>query len=89
MQHLRYSSSLRIVHESGAILTEKIDGKYWMYWLGTSRDHKDEMGLSHSYDVLHWTEATEIPALPARPENSILASSSPAHRRFSRLKELC
>jgi predicted GH43/DUF377 family glycosyl hydrolase len=53
--------------KSGAILTEKIDGKYWMYWLGTSRDHKDEMGLSHSYDLLHWTEATEIPVLPARP----------------------
>jgi predicted GH43/DUF377 family glycosyl hydrolase len=53
--------------KSGAILTEKIDGKYWMYWLGTSRDHKDEMGLSHSYDLVHWTEATEIPVLPARP----------------------
>ena len=53
--------------KSGAILTEKIDGKYWMYWLGTSRDHKDEMGLAHSYDLLHWTEATEIPVLPARP----------------------
>jgi beta-1,2-mannosidase len=53
--------------KSGAILTEKIDGKYWMYWLGTSRDRKDEMGLAHSYDLLHWTEATEIPVLPARP----------------------
>jgi predicted GH43/DUF377 family glycosyl hydrolase len=53
--------------KSGAILTEKIAGKYWMYWLGTSRDHKDEMGLAHSYDLLHWTEATEIPVLPARP----------------------
>ncbi len=53
--------------KSGAILTEKIDGRYWMYWLGTSRDHKDEMGLAHSYDLLHWTEATEIPVLPARP----------------------
>lgn len=53
--------------KSGAILTEKIDGKYWMYWLGTSRDHNDEMGLSHSYDLVHWTEASETPVLPARP----------------------
>jgi len=53
--------------KSGAILSEKIDGKYWMYWLGTSRGHKDEMGLSHSYDLVHWTEATETPVLPTRP----------------------
>lgn len=53
--------------KSGAILTEKIDGKYWMFWLGTTPDHKDQMGLSHSYDLLHWTEATETPVLPARP----------------------
>ena len=52
--------------KSGAILTEKIDGKYWMYWMGTI-DHRDQMGLSHSYDLLHWTEATETPVLPARP----------------------
>ncbi len=53
--------------KSGAILTEKIDGKYWMFWLGTTPDHKDQMGLSHSYDLVHWTEATETPVLPARP----------------------
>jgi beta-1,2-mannosidase len=74
--------------KSGAILTEKIDGKYWMYWLGTSRDHKDEMGLSHSYDLVHWTEATEIPCSRPARENSIPASSSPARRRFSLPKEL-
>jgi hypothetical protein len=63
--------------KSGAILTEKIDGKYWMYWLGTSRDHKDEMGLSHSYDLVHWTEATEIPCSRPARENSIPASFEP------------
>src|SRR5258706_8303928 len=31
--------------KSGAILSQKIHGKYWMYWLGTSPDKKDEMGL--------------------------------------------
>jgi predicted GH43/DUF377 family glycosyl hydrolase len=53
--------------KSGAILTEKIDGKYWMYWLGTTPDHRDQMGLSFSYDLVHWTEATDTPVLPARP----------------------
>jgi predicted GH43/DUF377 family glycosyl hydrolase len=53
--------------KSGAIVPEKIDGKYWMYWLGTSADKTDQMGLSFSTDLLHWTEATETPVLPRRP----------------------
>jgi predicted GH43/DUF377 family glycosyl hydrolase len=53
--------------KSGAIVPEKIDGKYWMYWLGTAADKTDQMGLSYSEDLLHWTEATETPALPRRP----------------------
>ena len=53
--------------KSGAILKEKINGKYWMYWLGSAADHTDQMGLSYSSDLIHWTEATETPALPKRP----------------------
>jgi beta-1,2-mannosidase len=53
--------------KSGAIVPEKIDGKYWMYWLGTSADKTDQMGISYSIDLLHWTEATETPVLPRRP----------------------
>ena len=53
--------------KSGAILKEKINGKYWMYWLGTAADHTDQMGLSYSSDLTHWTEATEKPVLPKRP----------------------
>jgi predicted GH43/DUF377 family glycosyl hydrolase len=53
--------------KSGAIVPERIDGKYWMYWLGTSADTSDQMGLSWSSDLLHWTEATETPVLPTRP----------------------
>jgi predicted GH43/DUF377 family glycosyl hydrolase len=53
--------------KSGAILKEKIGGKYWMYWLGTAADHTDQMGLSYSNDLIHWTEATEAPVLPKRP----------------------
>ena len=53
--------------KSGAIVPEKIDGRYWMYWLGTSADKTDQMGISYSTDLLHWTEATETPVLPRRP----------------------
>jgi len=53
--------------KSGAIVPEKIGGKYWMYWLGTAADKTDQMGLSYSSDLLHWTEATETPVLPKRP----------------------
>jgi predicted GH43/DUF377 family glycosyl hydrolase len=53
--------------KSGAVVPQKIGGKYWMYWLGTSADKTDQMGLSYSEDLLHWTEATETPALPRRP----------------------
>lgn len=53
--------------KSGAIVPEKIGGRYWMYFLGTSADNKDEAGLASSPDLLHWTEATRVPVLPARP----------------------
>jgi predicted GH43/DUF377 family glycosyl hydrolase len=53
--------------KSGAIVSEKIDGKYWMYFLGTSADNKDQTGLAYSTDLLHWTEASRAPVLPVRP----------------------
>lgn len=53
--------------KSGAIVPEKINGKYWMYWLGTAADKTDQMGLSSSNDLLHWTEETQTPVLPRRP----------------------
>ncbi len=53
--------------KSGAIVPEKIDGKYWMYFLGTTADNKDQAGLASSTDLLHWTEATQVPVLPVRP----------------------
>ena len=52
--------------KSGAIVPEKIAGKYWMYFLGTSADNNDQMGLASSTDLLHWTEATDTPVLPVR-----------------------
>ena len=53
--------------KSGAIVPQKIDGKYWMYFLGTSGDNKDQGGLAYSEDLMHWTEATKTPVLPVRP----------------------
>jgi beta-1,2-mannosidase len=53
--------------KSGAITSVKIAGKYWMYWLGTSPDKNDQMGLSSSNDLRHWTEETQSPVLPRRP----------------------
>src|SRR5258708_26004778 len=52
--------------KSGAIVPEKIDGHYWMYWLGTAADKTDQMGLSYSSDLIHWTQATQTPVLPRR-----------------------
>ena len=52
--------------KSGAIVPEKVGGKYWMYFLGTSADNKDQTGLAYSTDLLHWTEATKTPVVPVR-----------------------
>ncbi|MGA8272043.1 MAG: glycoside hydrolase family 130 protein [Candidatus Sulfotelmatobacter sp.] len=52
--------------KSGAIVPEKIGGKYWMYFLGTAADKNDEVGLASSTDLLHWTEETDAPVLPVR-----------------------
>ena len=52
--------------KSGAMVPQKISGKYWMYFLGTSRDKTDQTGLAYSNDLIHWTEATMQPVLPKR-----------------------
>lgn len=53
--------------KSGAIVPQKIRGKYWMYFLGTSADGRDQAGLASSRDLLHWSEETKTPVLPVRP----------------------
>jgi predicted GH43/DUF377 family glycosyl hydrolase len=66
--------------KSGAIVPEKIAGKYWMYFLGTTPDNNDQMGLASSTDLLHWTDATDAPVLPVRARNfdSRVAEPGPA-----------
>jgi predicted GH43/DUF377 family glycosyl hydrolase len=53
--------------KSGAIIPEKISGRYWMYFLGTSADKADQTGLAYSTDLIDWTEATTTPVLARRP----------------------
>jgi predicted GH43/DUF377 family glycosyl hydrolase len=66
--------------KSGAIVPEKIDGKYWMFFLGTTADNKDQAGLASSTDLTHWTEATQTAVLPVRPGrfDSRVAEPGPA-----------
>ncbi len=57
--------------KSGAIIPKKINGKWWMYYLGTKTDSdgkaRDYMGLAWSNDLLHWRDATDHPVLTRRP----------------------
>jgi predicted GH43/DUF377 family glycosyl hydrolase len=57
--------------KSGAIVPERINGKWWMYYLGTRRDSdgkdRDYMGLASSDDLLDWSDATKQPVLDRRP----------------------
>lgn len=52
--------------KSGAILTEKINGKYWMYFLGDAHGQDSQMGIAFSEDLLHWTDALDHPVLSSR-----------------------
>lgn len=56
--------------KSGAILPERVRGKWWMYYLGTKKDadgvFRDHMGLASSTDLLHWKDATAKPVLDRR-----------------------
>ncbi|HJQ23139.1 MAG TPA: glycoside hydrolase family 130 protein [Blastocatellia bacterium] len=53
--------------KSGAILTEKVNGKYWMYYMADPAKDVNEMGVAYSTDLLHWTEALDQPVLRRRP----------------------
>ena len=53
--------------KSGAIVPKKINGKWWMYYLGTKADGRDYMGLASSDDLLHWSDATNDPVLVGKP----------------------
>jgi len=53
--------------KSGAILDERVGGKYWMYYMADAAGAYDQTGIAWSEDLLHWTEALDAPILPRRP----------------------
>ena len=53
--------------KSGAMVPEKINGKYWMYYLADAKGKDSQMGVASSDDLLHWTEALDHPVLASRP----------------------
>ncbi len=52
--------------KSGAIVPEKINGKYWMYYLADAKGKDQQMGVAYSEDLLHWTEALDHPVMASR-----------------------
>lgn len=52
--------------KSGAIVPEKINGKYWMYYLADAKGKDQQMGVAYSEDLLHWTEALDHPVVASR-----------------------
>ncbi len=70
--------------KSGAIVPQKINGRYWMYYLGESVRPStitlDEMGVAVSDDLIHWQDATQTPVLRARPRmfDSVVVEPGPA-----------
>lgn len=54
--------------KSGAIIPQKVHGKYWMYYLGDAPKQLTQMGLATSDDLLHWTDVLDHPVLASRPK---------------------
>lgn len=52
--------------KSGAIVPLKINGKYWMYYLGEAKDKSGQMGIAESTDLLHWRDALDHPVVATR-----------------------
>lgn len=53
--------------KSGAIVPQKIAGKYWAYYMGDASDARDQTGILSSVDGINWSDATKSPVLKRRP----------------------
>jgi predicted GH43/DUF377 family glycosyl hydrolase len=53
--------------KAGAILTEPVNGRHWMYYMADAAAGSDQMGIAYSTDLLRWTEALDGPVLGRRP----------------------
>lgn len=54
--------------KSGAIVPEKLNGKYWMYYLADAANQLTQMSIAYSTDLVHWTDALDHPVLASRPK---------------------
>ena len=54
--------------KSGAIVPEKINGKYWMYYLADGPQQLTQMAIANSDDLLHWMDVLDHPVLASRPK---------------------
>src|ERR1051326_6091600 len=54
--------------KSGAIVPEKLNGKYWMYYLADGASQPTQMLIAYSTDLIHWTDALDHPVLSSRPK---------------------
>ena len=52
--------------KAGAILPEKINGKYFMYFMGKKEPWKTAIGIATSTDLLHWEELLDEPVVCPR-----------------------
>lgn len=53
--------------KAGAIVPQKINGKYWMYFMADAAKQPNQMGVAYSTDLIHWTEPLDRPVLAHRP----------------------
>src|SRR4029453_4807449 len=53
--------------KSGASLPERVNGKYWMYYMADAAGAYDQTGVAWSTDLLSWTEALDRPVPPPPP----------------------
>jgi predicted GH43/DUF377 family glycosyl hydrolase len=53
--------------KAGAILPQRIAGKYWMFYMGDAADKRDQTGIASSTDLQTWTDVLDHPVLPRRP----------------------
>ncbi len=56
--------------KSGAIVPQKIGGRWFMYYLGEANENPPgQMGLAVSDDLIHWKDATPVPVMRTRPRS--------------------
>jgi beta-1,2-mannosidase len=53
--------------KAGAIISQKINGKYWMYFMADADKRPNQMGVAYSSDLVHWIEPLDRPVLERRP----------------------